>query len=290
MEMVLSGFNTYTFAVPMLEKYDPGIVADNCVLDPNVVVMAFPFHRIWLPLTKFVPATLSARLLTPAGDVFGVRAVSVGAGPIDVPVTVSGNVFVTAVAELLTATLTVPGDATTVAGTVACACVAESTVVARAVPFRVIVLELMKPTPVAESVKLPLPAATVDGEIEVKENVEFPPPPPEPLPLIVSISAEDVVVSGFITRIVTVPAVAICAADTAAVSCVVDVTVVGRDTPSHNSVVPLTKFVPVAVSVKPEAPAVTLSGLMAVNVGVTTPLKPPQPASSTLTTRQNSRA
>jgi hypothetical protein len=87
----------------------------------------------------------------------------------------------------------------------------------------------------------------------------------------------EVVLSDFITRMLTVPADAICAAVTFAVSCVADATVVGRDVPSHRITVPLAKFVPVAVSVKAALPAVIVVGLIDDNVGARTPLNPPQP-------------
>jgi hypothetical protein len=70
----------------------------------------------------------------------------------------------------------------------------------------------MKPKPVAVNVNAAAPAVTDDGEMEVKLNVC------EPLPVIVSCIVFEVVVSGLITLMLTVPAVAICAVDTAAVS------------------------------------------------------------------------
>src|SRR5665213_461932 len=132
--------------------------------------------------------------------------------------------------------------------------------------------------PVAVIVRLGLPEATASGEIDVRLKVD--PPPPPPVPVIVNCSASEVVVSGFMARMLIVPAVAICAAVMLAVRDVVEVTVVGRATPSHRRVVPLTKFEPVAVSVKPAPPAATVAGLSEVSVGVTTPLKPPQPETS----------
>jgi hypothetical protein len=93
----------------------------------------------------------------------------------------------------------------------------------------------------------------------------------------VNVCVPDVVLSDFITRTLTVPALAICAAETFAVSCVDEVTVVGSATPSHKMAVPVAKFAPAAVSVKPALPAAIVVGLMEVSVGARTPLNPPQP-------------
>ena len=90
----------------------------------------------------------------------------------------------------------------------------------------------------------------------------------------------DVVVSGFITRIDTVPRFAICAAGICAVSCVFETTFVVSATPFHRIWVPLMKFVPFTVSVKLALPAATVEGVMELIVGVTTPLNPPHPTSN----------
>jgi hypothetical protein len=85
------------------------------------------------------------------------------------------------------------------------------------------------------------------------------------------------VLSGFITRMLTAPGVAICAAVTFAVSSVVDETAVESEAPFQRIVVPLTKFVPVAVRTKPALPMATVAGDMEANVGGRTPLNPPHP-------------
>ena len=141
-----------------------------------------------------------------------------------------------------------------------------------AVPFKVMAAPETKPVPVAVRVKAGLPAATAAGEMELRPN----PPPPEP-PVIVSVIAPEVVLSAFITRILTAPATAICAAVTFAVSWVDELTVVGSVAPSHKMVVPCAKLVPLAVKVKPALPAATEVGLMDDRVGARTPLNPPHP-------------
>ncbi len=137
--------------------------------------------------------------------------------------------------------------------------------------------------PVAVSAKSVLPAATAAGEMAVSVN----PPPPVPLPVIESVSVPEVVLSDFITRMLTVPAAAICAAETCAVSWVDELTVVGSEVPSHRMVVPCAKFVPVAVRVKPAPPAAIVVGLMDESVGASTPLKPPHPHTITERTKNN---
>ena len=97
------------------------------------------------------------------------------------------------------------------------------------------------------------------------------------LPVMVSVSVADVVLSGFITRMLTLPGAAICAAVTFAVSWVVDETVVESEAPSQRIVVPLTKFVPVAVRTKSALPAATEAGARDARVGGRTPLNPPHP-------------
>lgn len=126
-----------------------------------------------------------------------------------------------------TAIWIVPGVTTFAAGTVACSCVEESTDVAIAVPFHVIESPFAKPTPVAVKVKAALPAATVYGLIDVRLNVC------EELPVIIRVIASEVVVSGLMTRMVALPAEAICSAVTAVVSCVFETAFVDCATPFH---------------------------------------------------------
>ena len=149
---------------------------------------------------------------------------------------------------------------------------AESNVVVIAVPLSVMAAPETKPTPVAVKVNAELPAATAAGEMEVRLSE----PPGDP-PAIIRVRASEVVLSDFITRMLTAPADAICAAVTFAVSWVDEETVVDRAAPSQRMVVPPAKLVPVAVSVKASLPAATVVGLIDDRVGVRTPLNPPQP-------------
>ena len=153
-----------------------------------------------------------------------------------------------------------------------------------AAPLRVMAAPETKPTPVAVSVKAGLPAATAAGEMEVRLNV-----PPGEFPVMVRVSASEVVLSAFMTRMLTAPADAICAAETFAVSWVADETVVANATPSHRTVVPPAKLVPVASSVNASLPAATVVGFIDDNVGVRMPLNPPQPFRTKGRTASNRR-
>ena len=277
MEAVLWGLSTNTcwVAMPVFGSKKlagilnslAGIVAVSLVLDTNVVVIAAPFHITVLPLTKFVPVAVNVNAnVIPFCEVLGLMDVNVGAGPRPPAITVSGSVPVVDLSGLVTPTLMVPADATSAAGTVAWSWVAESKVVVAAVPLSVIAAAETNPVPVAVSVKDALPAATAAGEIEVRLKG-----PPLELLVIVSVIALELVLSDFITRILTAPALAICAALTLALSWVDELTVVGSEPPSHRSIVPWAKLVPVAVSVNPALPAVIVVGLIDDRVGESTP-------------------
>jgi hypothetical protein len=134
--------------------------------------------------------------------------------------------------------------------------------------FNVIAAPELNPTPVAVNVKDALPAVTAGGEMEVSFKE---------LPVMVKVSGPEVVLSGFITRMPTFPGAAICAAVTFAVSWVADETVVESDAPFQRIVVPLMKFVPVAVRTKSALPAPTDAGESDARVGGRTPLNPPHP-------------
>jgi len=154
--------------------------------------------------------------------------------------------------------------------------VLDTNVVVMATPFHITWLPLTKLVPVAVRARgVVMPFGEVFGVIE--DSVGGGAPPPVPLPVMVRMSAPDVVVSGFIARMVITPALAICAAETVAVSFVAELTVVGSEAPSQRTVVPDTKFVPVAVRVNAAPPAATVVGSMEDKVGVTTPLNPPHP-------------
>ena len=129
-------------------------------------------------------------------------------------------------------TLIVPAAAMLAAGTLPRSCVEDIKVVATPAPFSVMTLPVTNPNPVAVRLKAGLPAVTALGDIEPRLNVC------DPAPVTFSCIASEVVVSGFITRILTVPAVATCAAETAVVNFVLDKTEVGCAIPFHRICVP----------------------------------------------------
>jgi hypothetical protein len=200
--------------------------------------------------------------------VLGSIETRVGTGPRGAGVTVRRSVLVVVLSGLVTPTVMAPAVATAEAATVAWSWVAESNEVARAASFSVIAAPETNPIPVAVNVKDPLPAVTAGGEIDVRLKE---------LPVIVRVSVLEVVLSGFITRMLTFPGVAICAAVTFPVSSVVDEKAVESEAPFQRIVVPLTKFVPVAVSTKSVLPAATEAGESEASVGGRTPLNPPHP-------------
>src|ERR1035437_9963838 len=99
------------------------MLAVNCVDDTNVLVIATPFHITTLPFTKPVPVAVRENGgvvelgLMRFTVVFGFNDVSVGAGPMDVPVTTSVRGFVVVLSGLVTVTLMVPAVATLDAST-----------------------------------------------------------------------------------------------------------------------------------------------------------------------------
>jgi hypothetical protein len=134
--------------------------------------------------------------------------------------------------------------------------------------FNVIAAPETNPDPVAVNAKDVLPAVTAAGEMDASLKE---------LPVTVRGNVLEVVLSGFITRMLTVPGVAICAAVTFAVSWVADETVVESEAPFQRIVVPLTKFVPFAMRTKSVLPAATEAGEREASVGGRTPLNPPHP-------------
>src|SRR5438105_13160959 len=84
----------------------------------------------------------------------------------------------------------------------------------------------------------------------------------------VSVTAPDATVPGFVTVIESVPALTICAELIVAVSCVDDTKFVPRFTPLAWTMAPDTKFAPFTVSVNDGPPATTVDGLMERITGV----------------------
>src|SRR2546423_5097649 len=246
-----AGVATVICAVAAAATSAAEIAAVSCVALRNVVVRAAPFQRTVELLTKPLPFTRSVRGRAPAVTPVGVSPVSPGTGLFTV------NVRAPEVpppgAGVITVTCGVPAAATSAAAMAAVSCVALTKTVVRAAPFQLTVEPPAKLLPVTVSVKAAFPAAALAGDrVEsvgdglLTLNVwaaEVPPPG-----------------AGVTTVTCGVPAAATSAAAMAAVSCVALTKVVVRVAPFHLTVLPLTKPVPVTVSVKAGLPADVLVG------------------------------
>jgi hypothetical protein len=160
----------------------------------------------------------------------------------------------------VTATLAVPADAISLAGTAAVSCVELTYVVVSAVPFQFTTELETKFVPVTVSVKA-APAAVAElGESIVTVGI----------PTLTVKDAADEVPPASVTVTLIVPPPAMSLAGTAAVSCVELTYVVVSAVPFQFTTELETKFVPVTVSVKAAPPAVAVEGESVVTVGVPT--------------------
>jgi len=264
---------TVTFAVPAVATSLAGMVAVSTVLETNPVVRSLPFQRTTELVTKFVPVMVSVNPPLPATAVDGLIVVIVGnrlvmvkVAVLDVPPPGAG---------LKAVTFAVPAVATSLAGMVAVSTVLETKVVGRSLPFQRTTAPLTKFVPVMVRVNPPLPATAVDGLIVVIVGNRL---------VMVKVAVLDVPPPGAGLKAVTfaVPAVATSLAGMVAVSTVLETNPVVRSLPFQRTTEPLTKFVPVMVSVKPLLPATVVAGLMLLIVGagllmvnVTAPDSPP---------------
>ena len=122
---------------------------------------------------------------------------------------------------------------------------------------------LMKFVPVTARVKAPLPAVKLAGWSAVTVGTGL-----GVGAMMVKLIAPDVPpFDGFVTVTGTVPAVVTADAGMAAVSCVALTKAVVAAPPLKLTADPLTKFVPVTVSVKAEDPATIVAGCRTVTVG-----------------------
>jgi hypothetical protein len=80
-DIMLPGFVTVTFAVPIFATSDAGTAAVNCVEEINVVGNAVPFQLTTEPVTNPDPLTVRVKPGLPAGSVAGLKLVMVG-GPL----------------------------------------------------------------------------------------------------------------------------------------------------------------------------------------------------------------
>src|SRR6266478_861477 len=165
-------------------------------------------------------------------------------------------------AGLNTATGLGPADAMSLAGTVAVSCVLLTNVVVSGIPWipNWTTDVVTKFVPLTVRVNDGPPAVALVGEIEVIDGKGL---------LIANVAAADAPPpgAGFVTVTLTVPPVAISAAGIAAVTCVALTNAVVFAAPLKFTTAPLTKPVPLRVSVNAAPPAVALVGESVVMTG-----------------------
>ena len=156
-------------------------------------------------------------------------------------------------AGLNTVTLDVPTLPMSAAVTCAASCVPPTNVVKRSLPFHRTTEPSTKPVPLMESVNATSPFVLLVGEMAVivgrgistARLSEFEMPPPG---------------AGLTTVTGCAPTVAMSAATICAISLVLSINVVARALPSNRTTAPLTKLLPLTVSVNPASPAPAFAG------------------------------
>ena len=179
-----------------------GTAAVSCPALTKVVTSGLPFQVTWLPLVKPVPLTVRVNGEVPATAEFGDRLVSVAAA-LMVKVTEGGEVC----PESTTVTDAVPADAISAAGTAAVSWPALTKVVTRPLAFQVTCVVLVKPAPFTVRVKAGPPAVALCGEMLVIDSAV----------VMVKVRGAGCGIALMVTD--AVPADAMRAAGTAAVSC-----------------------------------------------------------------------
>src|SRR5205823_3111959 len=146
------------------------------------------------------------------------------------------------------------------AGIAAVSWVALTKVVVRVAPFQRTLEPLTKLLPFRVRVKAAPPTVALEGESDVSIGAGL---------FTVNVCAAEVPPPGAGVMTVTeaVAVAAMSAAGIAAVSCVALTKVVVRAAPFHCTLAPLTKPLPVSVSVKPAPPTIALAGDSDVSVG-----------------------
>src|SRR5438874_1040926 len=235
-----AGVTTVTDAVAAVARSEAGMAAVSCVALTKVVVRAAPFQRTPEALTKLLPFTVSVNAAPPTLALEGESDVSDGAGVVivnvwapDVPPSTPG---------IVTVTWALPAAAISEAGIAAVTCVGLTRVVVRAAPFQRTLAPMSYPVPVSVSVNPAPPTAALEGDSAVSVG---------PPALTGKVTAADVPPPGpgVVTVTFTMAAASRSVDGIAAVSWVALTNVVVRAAPFHCTVLPLTKPVPVTVSV-----------------------------------------
>jgi len=250
-----AGFNTVTGRAATVAISAAVMDAVNLVLFTKVVVRLLPFHLTTEPLTKPLPVTVSVNAGPPTTAFIGLRFPREG-----IAVMLTALETKLAGAGVRTVIGYVPTLAISAARIEAVSLVEFTKVVDLLTPLKRTTVPVTNPVPLTVSVKAISPARTVGGEIVVIDGfttrltaLEVPPPG-----------------AGFKTVIGTLPELTMSVARIAAVNWVLSTKVVVRALPLKRTTDPATKFVPLTVSVKFAAPAVTLAGERVVIVGTGT--------------------
>jgi hypothetical protein len=234
------------------------IAAVTWVEETYVVVRLDPFQFTVEPATKPVPFTVSVKPAPPTGAKAGLRPDVAGTGllivevwALEVPPPGAG---------LDTVTRAVPADAMSAAGIAAVNWVEETYVVVRLDPSQLTTEPETKTVPFTVSVNPAPPAVAEAGLRPVVVGAGL---------LIVKVWALEVPPPGAGLNTVTwaVPPDAMSAASIAAVTWVEETYVVARFPPFHWTTEPLTKPLPLMVSVNANPPAVAELGLRLVVTG-----------------------
>ena len=241
---------TVTEAVPGVAMSAAGTVAVSRVEDTNVVASGLPFQFTVEPETKLVPLTVNVNCVPPAVAQVGLSELTVSAalivttsvalavlqGPapllaVIVTLVVPAAVGVPEITPVLVLTLRPVGSGLAV----------------KLVGLFAAVIAYEKATP---TVPHAVSGLVIAGVLAIVNVCAFEVPP-----------------HGVTTVIEAVPAVAMRAAGTVAVSCVAETNVVVSAVPLHLTVEPETKLVPFTVSVNCGPPAVAHVGLSELIVG-----------------------
>jgi hypothetical protein len=177
-----------------------------------VVVCAIPLKLTTAPFTKFVPLTVSVRLVPPAAVLAGERVVIIGKATAETTRLTAFEVPPPG-AGVFTVMGKFPTAAISVTRICAVSCVALTNAVVRAVPLNRTTELLLKFVPLTVNVKAGLPAALLGGDnmvsvgtglftAKLSAGVDVPPPG-----------------VGFVTLTMIVPVVTISEAAIEAVSC-----------------------------------------------------------------------
>src|SRR5258708_4686510 len=246
-----AGVATVICAVAAAATSAAEMAAVSCVALRNVVERAAPFQRTVEPLTKPPPFTRRVSGPVPTVAPVGISPVSPGAGLVTVKASGAG---------VATVTGAIAAVARSEAGMAAVSWVALTKVVVRAAPFQRTPEALTKLLPFTVSVNAAPPTLALEGESDVSDGAGV---------VIVNVWAPDVPPStpGIVTVTWALPAAAISEAGIAAATCVGLTRVAGRAARFQRTLLPLTKPVPVTVSVNAAPLTSALLGLRPVSVG-----------------------